>query len=122
VTYARIARDYRSYAVLAAAALAVSGIAVGARGLAGMVIGLTSALFGVFILWQLICVIGKAVTEGGSPALGTGLTIFGFFLKLPILGFAYIAARAIGHGALGCFLAGLMLVYFAVVAWAIARH
>lgn len=112
----------RTHILIAAGALGIGFAVGGVTGLAGMAIGLSSALFGVFILWQLICIIGKAITEGGNPTVGTIMTGFGFFLKVPILIFAYMAATRIGHAAPNCFLAGLMLVYFAVVAWAIARH
>jgi hypothetical protein len=122
VTYRQIALDVRVHVLLSTVALAIAFAAGGVYGLAGMAIGLSSSLFGVYILWQLICIIGKAITEGGNPTVGAIMTGFGFFLKVPILILAYMAATHIGYAAPDCFLAGLMLVYFAVVAWAIARH
>ena len=118
----RFFRDPRLYAALAVLALIGAAVEGGAIGIAGMLLGLTSALFGLIVLWYLIGVIGKAMTEGGNPGVGTWMTIMGVFLKVPILILAWMAAKRLGHAAPGCFLFGLVLVYFGVVAWANARR
>lgn len=87
-----------------------------------MGVGLVCSLFGVAVLWYLIGVIGKAMTEGGNPGLGTMLSVLGVFLKIPLYVVGWLAANRLGAPAPGCFLAGLMLVYFGVVAWAMARN
>ena len=122
MTYRRIAQDARTYMILAVIALIAAVTTGGVYGLAGMAIGLTVTLLGVYVLWRLITTIGSAMGDGANPKLATLLTVFGFFIKVPVLYIAYVGTTHLGHAASSCFLAGLMLVYFAVVAWAIARQ
>lgn len=52
---------------------------------------------------------------------GTVLIVTTFFIKLPVFAaFALVAQRA-GEGALGAFAAGILLVYFGLVGWALGK-
>ena len=102
-------------------ALVISFILGGTQGLAGMLIGLASALFGVAVLWQLVQLLGRSVSAGRNAGCGTFLTIGGFFAKLPLYIACGMVAARLGHAAFSCFLAGVVLVYFCLVARAVAR-
>ncbi len=83
-----------------------------------MALGLSSGTFGAFALWQLILLVGKMATSGAGHRFGSLLTIVAFFAKLPLYMFCGMLASRLGHGAFGCFLAGVVLVYFCLVTWA----
>ena len=120
MTYQQIATRASTYAAIAAVALAVAGAAGQMKGVAGMLLGLAAAAVGVYILYRIIAVIGNAMTEGGNPMAGTILAVFGALLKVPLLLLANAAANRLGGAAPGCFLAGVILVYSSLVAWAAA--
>jgi hypothetical protein len=115
------ANDWRILAFVGAAAIAGAVILAGVSGLAGMTLGLVSGGFGAFVLWQLIQLVGKAMTVGGNTRTGTVVTVLAFFAKLPLYIFAGMLATRLGHGAFSCFLTGVVLVYFGLIAWALAR-
>lgn len=98
-----------------------SAIFGGIRGLGGAALGLTSGAFGVFVLWQLIQLVGKAAAAGGNTKTGTILTVIAFFMKLPLYVFCGMAANRLGGAAFACFLAAVVLVYSGLIAWALAR-
>jgi hypothetical protein len=56
-----------------------------------------------------------------SAGLGTLLTILAFLAKIPLYGLLWVAAQRIGEPAAGSFVAGVVLVYLALVACAAAR-
>lgn len=117
----RVARSPVTFGVLSALALLISALTFGIRGVAGMTVGLGATTIGSYFLWQVIRLAGKAVTEGATAQSTTILVVLGFFLKIPLLLAAFWAANRIGGAAPACFIAGVVLVYFALVTWAAAR-
>jgi hypothetical protein len=116
-----LARDLRFYAILAFLALAIAVAASGPQGLAGMSLGLSSGTFGAVALWQLIQLTGKAMSTGGNTKTATIVTVLAFFAKLPVYAGCGMLATRIGPTAFSCFLVGVVLVYFGLIVWAMAR-
>jgi len=111
-----------SYLAMAFAAMVVAGGVGGFRGVAGMALGVGSGMFGALVLWRLILLFGAVATSGRSTKLGIVTTILAFFAKLPLYILCGMLAARIGHPAFGSFLAGLVLVYFCLIAWAVGRN
>jgi hypothetical protein len=81
-------------------------------GLIGMALGLFAGAFGAAVLWGTVKIMRDATSLGKT---GIFLTLIGFLLKFPLLGFAGWLAYKQSAGALGCFLAGVLVVYSALV-------
>jgi len=118
---ASLARSSSAWVALAAAFLGVSYLAGGASGLGGAALGLGGAGFCVTGLWLLVRLLANAASRGLKPGLGVLLTILALLAKIPVYVVLAGYARGIGGGAPPCFVVGLVLVYFAFVAWAAAR-
>lgn len=91
------------------------------HGLQGMALGLGGAAFGITALILVIQLIGAAATKGRASRFGAAVSILAFLAKLPLYFVLWKLAQHIGGAAPGCFLTGVCLVYFAVVAWAATR-
>ena len=116
-------RIFRTLPLWAAIFLSAAAIALlwgSAKGLAGLAIGLVSAAFGVtglFFLNRLLEVGASKSRKGGA---GAGMAMITFAAKIPVYIVAGMLAKRIGGAAFTCFLAGIILVYSAVVVWASA--
>ena len=121
MTYASLARNPGTYLGLATLSLICSAAIGKMPGMEGMAMGLASATFGAAVLWQMIQLVGSMAAKGSSPGCGAILTILAFFSKIPIYVALFSVSNRIGHAAPSCFLAGVLLVYFCLVAWAAAR-
>ena len=105
-------------AVFTAVLLAASFVIGGASALVGMLLGLTTGAFGAYTLYAIVLLLKDAA---GRSKTGAALTIIGFFAKFPVLGLgAYISYR-LGMLPLGCFVAGVLVVYCGLV-WRASRH
>lgn len=103
--------------ILVAACLALSFAFAQLRGLEGMALGLSSGAFGAYTLYAIINML-RAVA--GQTRTGTALTLLGFFMKFPVLGLAAYLSFRLGVASLICFVAGVLVVYSALV-WRAAR-
>lgn len=106
---------------IATAAILASQAVGGAAASLGMAMGIAAAGFGVLGLWLLVGLLGRAVIRGLKPGVGTSLTILAFLAKIPVYVVLGGAADRIGGLALPFFVTGVVLVYFALVAWAACR-
>jgi hypothetical protein len=121
VTLARLARSPVSAAVAAVAALAAAFALGGAPGLGGMALGLVGAMFGATGLVLVMNLVGTRSKAAGGERFGVIVPVLVFLLKIPMYALLGTFAQRIGGAAFGCFLAGVVLVYFGLVAWASAR-
>jgi len=109
-------------AVLAGSiAIAISVARFGWRGGVGLAAGIVAAWTHLWLLWRIISTLGEASKEQPVVKQGTGMIVLGFFLQLPIFGLLGIGASRLGPSALSCFVAGVGMVYFGLVGWAVAR-
>lgn len=93
----------------------------GESGLIGMALGLAGAAVGVAGLILVTRLAGVAASAGAKPSLGVLLTAIVFFAKIPLFFALWTLAQSLGGSAPGCFLAGILLVYSGLVAWAVSR-
>jgi len=93
----------------------------GLSGLQGMAMGVFASLFNLWAMWKIIQLSGKASLVGQPQRVGATLIVLAFLVKLPLFVALGLAAQRIGGAASGCFLAGLGLVYSALVGWALTR-
>jgi hypothetical protein len=56
-----------------------------------------------------------------TPKIGTTFIVLAAFVKFPLLVAAWYSARRFGGAAESAFVAGILLVYFALVGWAATR-
>lgn len=104
----------------AAAAIAVSAAVGGPTGAAGMVLGLLATGFGAVVLVQIVRIIAGTQARSENRLTGNILLVGGILLKFPVIVGAMFLAHLLGPWAMGCFIAGLLLVYSALVGWALA--
>ena len=121
MSYASIAQSPKTAVVLAALALAASALIGKIEGLIGMAIGLAGAAVGVAGLILATKLAGAAATAGAKPGFGVVTTLVVFLIKLPLLYALWTLSQSLGGSAPGCFLAGVLLVYSGLVAWAVSR-
>jgi hypothetical protein len=109
--------------VIVIVTLALGGAAIfgNVGGLLGMAMGLAGAAVGVVGLILATRLAGAAATAGAKPGLGVFLTIVVFAAKIPLYYVLWTLSQSFGGSAPGCFLAGVVLVYFCLVAWAVSR-
>lgn len=94
----------------------------GPTALLGYGIGVAGTSFNLGALWGVIRLGSKAWNTEKAPRIGAALVLIGFFVKLPILVALIWWVQKIGSPAPGGFLAGLGLVYSAMVGWAQASR
>jgi hypothetical protein len=86
--------------------------------LIGLALGLACGAFGAYTLYAIIKLLRDAANQN---RVGIALTVLAFFVKFPVLGIgAYLSFR-LGTVPLICFLAGVLVVYSALV-WRAFRH
>jgi nitrate/nitrite transporter NarK len=89
--------------------------------LAGLALGMGATGFSLWALWGVVQLLGRSAEVGTPPARGSSLVVLAFLVKLPLFVALGMLAHRLGGAAPACFLAGLGLVYFALVAWALAK-
>jgi len=107
---------------IAMLALILSWLTAGAAGLSGMALGLFATSFSVIALWGVVRTCSGAASAGFAGRFGVVLTVLAFLVKLPLFVILGMWAQNLGAGAAACFLAGLGLVYLALVGWALASR
>jgi hypothetical protein len=103
------------------AALVVSFAIGGPKAAGGMGLGILATLFSLIALSWVVGIVARPLSEPAEARGRTAFIIFCFLLKVPLLGAAWWLSQRLGDPAPGHFIAGLFLVYLALVGWAIAR-
>ncbi len=92
----------------------------GAKGLEGAALGAGGSVFNLGA-WGAVIRLMAAYLHAPQPERrGTLIVVTAFLIKLPLFAAMAILANRLGGPALPCFLAGVALVYFALVGWALA--
>ena len=121
MTARRLLQDPRIYTGGALIAVVLAYALSGLKGFEGMILGLFGTTFNLWAMWKIITLIGKASEVGRPQRVGATLTVLAFLVKLPLFVALGIVAQRLGGAAPGCFLAGLGLVYSALIGWALTR-
>jgi len=87
----------------------------------GYAMGLGGTAFSVLALKWIIGTMANAAT-GIKPGLGTLWVVLAFFVKLPVFVTLAMASHRVGGDAPTGFAAGILLVYSALVGWAVRRE
>lgn len=106
-------------ALLTAAVLScVASFLVGGRlALVGMATGLAGTILNIYGLHRLTTLFASSMREEKAARSGAFLTVFLFLLKVPVFVLLAFAMYKVGNPAPQGFLAGMALVYFALVGW-----
>ena len=107
---------------------AVAGVTVGWKAATGVALGVAGVGFSVVASWLGVRAIGRLVGPDGPPArravpgwMAAAWPVAVVLLKLPVVAAAVFFALRIGPPAPFWFLAGLALVYSALVWWALSE-
>jgi hypothetical protein len=85
-----------------------------------MALGIGGSAFNLLAMWGAIRLMGRLIL-GDAPGPFVALVAGGAFLiKLPLILWTMSLAQAMGGSAPGAFLAGLAMVYCALIGWALA--
>ena len=106
-----------SLLVLAIAACSVLG---GVRGFEGCTLGSVGSLFNLAAWWAVIRLMASYIHAPQPEKRGTFIVVTAFLIKLPLFAAMALLANRLGGPALPCFVAGVALVYFGLVGWALA--
>jgi hypothetical protein len=95
-----------------------------------MAVGLVATGLSVYGWWPVSAMIGQVASasraepggrrSGGRNSAGSALVILIFLAKLPVFLLLALAARRLGGAAIPCFLAGVGLVYSALIGWGLS--
>ena len=94
----------------------------GVKGLEGGVLGTAGSLFNLGAWWAVIHLMASYIHAPKPETRGTFIVVTAFLIKLPLFATMALLANRLGGPALPCFVAGVALVYFALVGWALARR
>lgn len=93
----------------------------GPTGTIGFAVGLVGAGANKILLWLAIKLAAMAAKEEATPKFGAGLTVFGFFVKLPLIMALFYLTKPLGESAVNGFLNAMGLVYCLLILWAQAK-
>lgn len=94
----------------------------GPPALVGMAVAWAAGGAGALALVGMSGMVGRLIADQASPRLGTFIVVLGAFVKFPILIGAWWVVRRQGVVVEQSFIAGIVLVYFALVGWAATRN
>ena len=103
-------------AVLTVSACFIFG---GVKGLEGGVLGTAGSLFNLGAWWAVIRLMTSYIHAPKPETRGTIIVLTAFLIKLPLFAAMALLANRLGGPALPCFVAGVALVYFSLVGWAL---
>ncbi|MBS1713990.1 MAG: hypothetical protein JST30_06600 [Armatimonadetes bacterium] len=104
-------------------ALIVGAFAIGGpKGGTGALLGVAGTAVSVWGTWTGIRWVGRIMADGSPGWHGAAAPVAALVIKLPVILAAMWTANRIGPPAPAWFLAGLALVYSALVWWAVSRH
>lgn len=110
-------------AAVTSVALVVAAYAWGGvPGMAGASLGLVGTTVSVWGTWTGIKWVGRIMADGSPGWQGAVAPVAALVIKLPVILGTMMLANRIGPPAPAWFLAGLALVYSALVWWAVSRH
>lgn len=100
--------------------LSAGGAAVwgGSPALIGMSLALITGFLGAFALTATCRLVGRMMAAQATPKMGTFVVVLASFVKFPLLVAAWYASRRYGVMAEQAFVAGILVVYAALVGWA----
>ena len=110
------------FVLLVAVASFVGAAVYGPPALIGMAIAWAAGGAGAMALVGMSAMVGRLMADQASPKLGTFIVVLGAFVKFPILIAAWWIVRRQGVVVEQSFIAGIVLVYFALVGWAATRN
>lgn len=114
----RLLRDWRTHVGLASLGLLLAFLICGPIGLQGMALGLIGTGVVIGGTAGVVTILTRAArNEGVSPALGI-LVVIGFLTMLPIFFVTVWMVRSLPDPGPPCYLAGMALVYCALIGWA----
>lgn len=116
---------HRRAAATLAVALGIAGIIFvgwGREALYGYALGLIATGICIGGLWLGIVLMGRAYRDEPTYRGGMGMIVLILLVKLPFFVWAADRARGLPEPGPGGFLAGLALVYCALVWWTVARR
>ncbi len=99
----------------------LSFVFAGSTGLIGMAVGLAGTTFNTWALWGAIRLLGKAHGRKDPGRFGAFFIVLAFLVKLPVIVLLGMMMQRLGGAAPSCFLVGLLLVYSALIGWAMAQ-
>lgn len=99
----------------------VAFVSGGPLALAGAALGIGATTFSVVLLWLAVRQVGMIAQTSAKPSRGGVIVGLGFLIKLPLFVGAGMVAQGLGGPAPAWFLAGLGVVYFALVGWGMTR-
>lgn len=103
-----------------AAAVGLSAAVAGPEGAAGMALSLLATGFGAVMLVQIVRILSSTQASSENRPAGNIWLVGGFLLKFPAIFGAMFSAYLLGPWSIGCFIVGMLLVYSALVGWALA--
>lgn len=109
------------WGVIASLGGVLAGSLGGTTAAQGYAMGLGGTGFSVLALKWIIGTMANAAT-GVKPGIGTLWVVLAFFVKLPVFVALAMAAHRLGGDAPAGFAAGILLVYSALVGWAVRRE
>ena len=112
-------------AVTCVSALVLVGVAFGvhgARGVLGVALGIVGTSVSLFGTWMAVLWIGRVLSDNSPKWQGAVVPVAAMVIKLPVILGAMAWALRLGPPAPAWFLAGLALVYFGLIWWAVTRH
>lgn len=114
--------DWRFWAALAVLFHIGAGIVGGASGLQGMALGFWGTGLVVGGTGAVVWLLAKGAKDQKPPIWGSLLISVVFVLMLPSFVVSAILVHRIGGMGTSCFLAGMALVYCALIGWAQATR
>lgn len=94
----------------------------GVPALIGMAVAWAVGGLGAAAMVGMSSMVGRLMADQASPKLGTFIIVLGAFVKFPLLIGAWWIVRRQGVLVEQSFIAGIVLVYFALVGWAATRN
>ena len=101
---------------------AVAGSVDGWKGAGGVMLGSVGTAVSLWGTWMGVRWVGRIMADGSPGWQGAVAPVAALVIKLPVILAAMAWALRLGPPAPAWFVAGLALVYSALVWWAVSRH
>lgn len=94
----------------------------GLLGVLGVLLGVVGTSVSLLGTWMAVLWIGKVLSDNAPKWQGAVVPVAAMVIKLPVILGSMSWALRLGPPAPAWFLAGLALVYFGLIWWAVTRH